>query len=99
MAKRKDFWTNIGIPIIIPFLTIVGVVGVLSIFRTFNKETEDKSQTMVKIDSQNSSYSSFDIFYDSETKVMYIINYHGGVTVMLNPDGTPRLYEGGTENE
>lgn len=40
---------------------------------------------------------SFDLFVDKSTKVIYIYNmtaYQGGLTVMLNADGTPMLWEG-----
>lgn len=38
-----------------------------------------------------------DLFYDKETKVIYLYVYRGahrGITVLLNADGTPMLYEG-----
>lgn len=38
----------------------------------------------------------FDIFVDKNTRVMYIFNktYHqGGLTVLVNADGTPMLWE------
>ena len=37
------------------------------------------------------------VFYDSETMVMYLMVYNVyrcGITVLLNQDGTPMLYEG-----
>jgi hypothetical protein len=34
------------------------------------------------------------VCYDTKTKVMYAIRYESGVTVLLNADGTPMLYEG-----
>lgn len=40
------------------------------------------------------------LMYDKETKVMYLFvkeGYGGGLTVLLNPDGTPMLYEEGNE--
>ena len=42
-------------------------------------------------------YENCDILIDRETKVMYlcrISGYGGGLTVMLNADGTPMLWEG-----
>lgn len=87
---KKD---NIYGVIIVILLVVIGVVAAFRVFKASDKEMEDKSRTMIKIESRDSTYSNFDIFYDSQTKVMYIINYHGGVAVMLNPDGTPKLYE------
>ena len=37
-------------------------------------------------------YSSLTVFYDTETKVMYAWGGHS-LTVLMNPDGTPMLYE------
>lgn len=91
MTKKDDIY----VAIVVILLIVMGVVAMSRITNRLDKRREDKSQTIIKIESRDSTYSSFDIFYDSQTKVMYIINYHGGVTVMLNPDGTPKLYEGG----
>ena len=44
----------------------------------------------------------FDLFVDKNTKVIYIYNkssYQGGLTVMLNADGTPMLWEGELKGE
>lgn len=38
------------------------------------------------------------IYYDKETKVIYLLVPDGGVTVMLDENGKPLLYEGETEN-
>lgn len=41
---------------------------------------------------------NFDIVYDLETGVIYTMSTHpdniGSMTLMVNPDGTPRVYEG-----
>lgn len=37
------------------------------------------------------------VFYDVNTGVMYLINYHGGVTPIINADGTPRIWRGDGE--
>ena len=38
------------------------------------------------------------IVYDSETKVMYAVSYgghsYGAFTLLVNPDGSPKLWEG-----
>lgn len=41
--------------------------------------------------------TSYEIFYDKDTKVMYYRAYRGGVTPMYNADGTLRVYVGDTE--
>ena len=34
------------------------------------------------------------VLYDRDTKVMYLWDYRGGYTVMVDADGDPLLYEG-----
>lgn len=33
------------------------------------------------------------VVYDVNTGVMYFVNYHGGVTPIINADGSPRVWE------
>lgn len=37
---------------------------------------------------------SWNVYYHSETKVMYVASNRGNFTVLVNADGTPMLYEG-----
>ena len=37
--------------------------------------------------------SSYKILADKRTRVMYLVVRGGSATVMINPDGTPRIYE------
>ena len=42
-------------------------------------------------------YSGCEVYVDRQTRVMYLFvkkGYGGGLTVMLNADGSPMLYEG-----
>lgn len=45
-----------------------------------------------------SANSNYTVVYDKETKIMYTISMgcynKGNFTVLLNVDGTPKLYEG-----
>lgn len=41
--------------------------------------------------SKNFSYA---VVYDRETKVMYVNSYRGVFSMLVNADGTPKLYEG-----
>ena len=34
------------------------------------------------------------IIYDKTTGVMYIMNYQGSITPIINADGTPRIWGG-----
>lgn len=82
--------------ILITLLIFIGIVLVWVISSSNNmKENTVTSEesTFIKVDEISGESGSFDIYYDRETKVMYAMKFHGGVTVMVNPDGTPRLYE------
>ena len=61
-----------------------------------NAETDYVEESMfVVVEHLNVEQSSF--FYvlvNKETRVMYLTQYKGGMTVMLNPDGTPMLWQG-----
>ena len=55
-----------------------------------------ENERFIRIYNQ-SSKDSFRIYYDKETKVMYLISniYKGrGITVLVDADGKPLLYEG-----
>lgn len=51
-----------------------------------------------KIFKQVERYTTFSVVYDSETNVMYTVSYYGsgsGVfTMLVNADGTPKLWKG-----
>jgi len=59
---------------------------------------------MVKEDSENKSIKNQlervqggyrqSVLYDRDTKVMYLWDYRGGYTVMVDADGDPLLYKG-----
>ena len=51
---------------------------------------------MIEIESGYVEGMHYAILADKETKVMYMFmktGYGGGLTVMLDSDGTPKLYE------
>ena len=57
------------------------------------KEYNIGSLTFVKIEQSG----AFCILVDKDTRVMYLFNrdaYQGGLTPLLNADGTPMLWEG-----
>lgn len=59
-----------------------------------DKDTSNMSMFVLL---ENSEANGFRVVYHRETKVMYVIStgmYNNGTfTVMLNPDGTPMLWE------
>ncbi len=52
----------------------------------------------VSVPSTSTLTTSYQIFYDRETKVMYLITYYSdsgcSITIMKNADGSPKLYKG-----
>lgn len=47
-------------------------------------------------------YNAYDVVYHRDTKVMYVVSHSsyniGTFTVLVNPDGTPMLYEAESED-
>ena len=62
-----------------------------------NNSTSDSTNRMFTI-IPSAGTGAFYIVYDNETKVMYAVSngdYNRGVlTMLVNADGTPKLYEG-----
>lgn len=56
------------------------------------------ADTNIGFEVLDTSFKSTWIVYDRETGVMYAMSRggycYGSMTVMVNPDGTPRVYEG-----
>lgn len=75
--------------IIMPFCFI----GCSNGNQSTNSGTYDYKYTMKAIDVD--SNGKYVIYYDKNTKVMYIQDSSkGGIAVMVNPDGSPQLYKG-----
>ena len=82
--------------ILIVLLIIVLILIVGIIFKDINIEelfaTNSRFITSMGYDTPGSTY----IIIDNETKVMYLWhedNYKGGLTIMLDKDGKPLLFE------
>lgn len=82
--------------IIISLLIIIGIVltgWLLKDVTISNNYAEN--ERFIKIYNQSSMNDSFRIYYDKETKVMYLISdtyKGGGITVLVDKDGKPLLY-------
>ncbi|MCM1057257.1 MAG: DUF6440 family protein [Firmicutes bacterium] len=55
-----------------------------------NKDNYTKDETMIINVIETGSVHT--VFVDTETGVMYLRTYNGGVCVMVNPDGTPKIW-------
>ena len=84
--------------IIISLLIIIGIIltGWLLKDVTISNNYAENGR-FIQIYNQSSMNDGFRIYYDKETKVMYLISYiykGGGITVLVDRDGKPLLYEG-----
>lgn len=63
-------------------------------------DSADSDKTFITIETRYSP--SYDIVYHKDTKVMYTVshgcNNAGNFTLLVNPDGTPMLYEEESED-
>ena len=79
--------TLISLGIVALALSITGVVDV-------SKDFKEASKTECMFERVGfGTRASEEIVYDKKTKVMYINDSSGRYSVIVNPDGTPRLYE------
>lgn len=82
--------------IIISLLIIIGITltgWLLKDVTISNNYAEN--ERFIQIYNQSSMNDGFRIFYDKETKVMYLISdiyKGGGITVLVDKDGKPLLY-------
>lgn len=84
--------------IIISLLIIIGIVltGLLLKDVTISNNYAE-NERFIQICNQSSMHNGFRIYYDKETKVMYLISdiyKGGGITVLVDKDGKPLLYKG-----
>lgn len=82
-------------------LSIIIIVIMSLALTSCEKLSGDKayqsSRFIVAEVNHGAEYYTETIFYDVETKVMYLGVRHGSqlaITVLLNADGTPMLYQG-----
>lgn len=86
-VKSKFIATIVTIALVIMVLFFVGCDNT-------NNSVKASDDVFVMV-SENSAYA---VWYDRETKIMYVMSnssYNvGNFTVLLNVDGTPKLYKG-----
>ena len=60
-----------------------------------------KSKTFICVQKAD-NYHNYDIVYHKDTKVMYVVSHdtysQGIFTLLVNPDGSPMLYEAESED-
>lgn len=82
--------------IIISLLIIIGIVltGLLLKDVTISNNYAENGR-FIQIYNQSQMNDGFRIYYDKETKVMYLISdiyKGGGITVLVDKDGKPLIY-------
>ena len=82
--------------IIISLLIIIGIIltGWLLKDVTISNNYAENGR-FIQIYNQSSMNDGFKIYYDKETKVMYLISdiyKGGGITVLVDKDGKPLIY-------
>lgn len=69
---------------------IICVIIVTLLLFGCHRESSNEKKRFTFIESDDGYY----IFVDTETNVMYVQFYGGGITALLNADGTPILWNG-----
>lgn len=69
----------------------------IGLFSCSDNESDNESDSKFTVVSKE---DAFEVMYDNQTKVMYTVvrngcYAHGVVTLLVNSDGTPKLWMGG----
>lgn len=80
-------------------LITILIVGMLSLTACAKVESvNDNKQNETSMFVEVETTSAWKVVYHKETKVMYVVSWtsynYGNFTLLVNPDGTPMLYEG-----
>ena len=96
---------------IISIILLVMIFAVMLSSCDINQPIADSSNTnyrFVKVidqydtDDSGMNYQNCCVFVDKQTGVMYLfvrVGSHGGMTVLLNADGTPMIYDCKKDND
>lgn len=83
--------------IIISLLIIIGIVSIGWLLKDVTIQNVNATDNRFILIYNQSSNDGFRIYYDKKTKVMYLVSdiyKGGGITVLVDKDGKPLLYEG-----
>lgn len=81
--------------LVLAFLLAVAVLTTSGCSDGIDEEPRaDTSKMFVRVE----NCGSFDVVYDKDTKVMYTVSSssynYGSVTLLVNSDGTPKIWKG-----
>lgn len=83
--------------IIVSLAIIIGVVSIGWLLKDVTIQNVNATDNRFILIYNQSSNDDFRIYYDKKTKVMYLVSdiyKGGGITVLVDKDGKPLLYEG-----
>lgn len=84
--------------LVLTAVLMIAVLGACSANKTESEVVEDKPSMFVKIEDG----PFWNVYYHKVTKVMYVVSastYNSGdFTLLVNPDGSPMLYENTKED-
>lgn len=79
-------------------LTFLLAVAVLTVSGCSDGMDEEPHAGISKMFTKVETCGSFEVVYDKDTKVMYVVSsasYNcGNVTLLVNSDGTPKIWKG-----
>lgn len=76
------------------FLDIIILIALLTacVIET-GKQQKNSEENSMFTTIETTKGLTYEIVYNKKTKVIYSVSNNGIMTVLLNPDGTPMLYE------
>lgn len=103
MTKRRMLAMIMALIAVCSVLSACTASGEESSKDQVNEETLYGSLVLIETNEIKNSTLDYSIVYDKETGVMYLFMDmgvgRGGLTVMYNADGTPKLYSPDTKTE
>lgn len=80
-------------------ICLLGMINIVIIRSKSKSEAADVDQSMFVLIEKGEHWY---VYYHRETKVMYVMSFssynRGNFTIMVNPDGSPMLYENTKED-
>lgn len=83
---------------IVSILIVLGVIFSGWLLKDITiQDVNATDNRFIRVHKETSSSTTYEVYYDNETKVMYLVvdvYRGGGITVLVDADGKPLLYEG-----
>lgn len=83
---------------IVSILIVLGVIFSGWLLKDITiQDVNATDNRFIRVHKETSASKEYEVYYDNETKVMYLVvdvYRGGGITVLVDADGKPLLYEG-----